>query len=93
MGVRGTLAVCPVPCRLVRIRPDRNEWRYYHMDILPNLFGGMTLVREWGRLGQSGARRLVFFDDREGALRMLDAIAVMKIRRGYRRLSPSPLAD
>ena len=80
-----------LPCRLVRIRPERNEWRYYHLDIQPNLFGGTTLVREWGRIGLSGARRLAFFDDRDGALRELNTIAGMKIRRGYRRVTPYSL--
>ncbi len=92
-GVHEPQAVCPLPCRFVRIRPERNEGRYYHLDIRPNLFGGTTLVREWGRLGRFGARHLAFFDDYDGALRVLNAIAGMKIRRGYRRLTPDPLAD
>jgi hypothetical protein len=34
---------------LVRVRPALNEWRYYRMEIWPDLFGRALLVRQWGR--------------------------------------------
>ena len=43
---------------LVRIRPAVNEWRYYRMEIWPDLFGGALLVDQWGRIGTEGHRRL-----------------------------------
>jgi predicted DNA-binding WGR domain protein len=43
---------------LVRIRPALNEWRYYRMEIWPDLFGRALLVRQWGRIGTEGRRRL-----------------------------------
>ncbi len=42
---------------LTRIRPERNEWRFYRIDIWPDLFGGVSLVRQWGRIGQHGQCR------------------------------------
>jgi predicted DNA-binding WGR domain protein len=43
---------------LVRIRPEHREWRYYRMEIWPDLFGRALLVRQWGRIGTQGRRRL-----------------------------------
>src|ERR1700710_2359257 len=43
---------------LVRVRPALNEWRYYRMEIWPDLFGRALLVRHWGRIGTQGHRRL-----------------------------------
>jgi hypothetical protein len=43
---------------LVRIRPALHEWRYYRMEIWPDLFGRALLVRQWGRIGTEGRRRL-----------------------------------
>jgi predicted DNA-binding WGR domain protein len=43
---------------LVRIRPALYEWRYYRMEVWPDLFGRALLVRQWGRIGTEGRRRL-----------------------------------
>jgi len=45
------------PVYLTRIQSELNEWRFYRLDIWPDLFGGVSLVREWGRIGQDGQRR------------------------------------
>jgi hypothetical protein len=34
---------------LVRIRPERNEFRYYRVEVWPDPFGRALLVRHWGR--------------------------------------------
>jgi predicted DNA-binding WGR domain protein len=39
---------------LARIRPERNEWRLYRMEIWPDLFGRALLLRQWGRIGTRG---------------------------------------
>jgi hypothetical protein len=33
------LSLFPEHASLVRIRPERNEWRFYRLEILPDLFG------------------------------------------------------
>ena len=33
------LSLFPERASLVRIRPERNEWRFYRLEILPDLFG------------------------------------------------------
>jgi predicted DNA-binding WGR domain protein len=43
---------------LIRVRPERNEWRFYRLEIWPDLFGHALLVRQWGRIGTEGRRRL-----------------------------------
>jgi hypothetical protein len=52
------LPLFPDRASLCRIRPERNEWRYYRMEVWPDLFGRALLVRQWGRIGTEGRRRL-----------------------------------
>ena len=37
--------------RLERLDHRRNISRFYRLSIEPTLFGGVALVREWGRIG------------------------------------------
>jgi predicted DNA-binding WGR domain protein len=69
---------------LVRIRPERNEWRYYRIEIWPDLFGRALLVRQWGRIGTEGRRRLDPHRDPGAALNALAILASSKRRRGYK---------
>jgi predicted DNA-binding WGR domain protein len=39
---------------LRRIDPARNMRRFYRLDIEPDLFGGVLLMKEWGRIGARG---------------------------------------
>jgi len=39
---------------LTRIDAPSNARRFYRMEIVPGLFGDWSLIREWGRIGQSG---------------------------------------
>jgi predicted DNA-binding WGR domain protein len=43
---------------LRRIDPARNMSRFYRLDIEPDVFGGVLLVKEWGRIGAHGCRAL-----------------------------------
>ena len=70
---------------LERCDPDRNMARFYVLTIEPTLFGDTALVREWGRLGQRGRRRLDLFAGRVQAVEALEAWLVRKARRGYVR--------
>ncbi len=65
---------------LIRVRPDRNEWRFYRMEVWPDLFGRALLLRQWGRIGTEGRRRL---DPHPDAGAALAHIAGTKRRRGY----------
>jgi predicted DNA-binding WGR domain protein len=68
---------------LVRIRPVANEWRCYRMEIWPELFGRALLVRQWGRIGTEGHRRLDPHPDPGAASNALFHILRTKRRRGY----------
>jgi predicted DNA-binding WGR domain protein len=68
---------------LIRVRPERNEWRYYRMEVWPDLFGRALLSRQWGRIGTEGRRRLDPHPDAGAALNALAQIAGTKRRRGY----------
>ena len=75
---------------LVRIRPERNEWRFYRMEVWPDLFGRALLMRQWGRIGTEGSRRLDPHSDPGAAINALAKLARSKLRRGYQdRVAPA----
>jgi predicted DNA-binding WGR domain protein len=43
---------------LDRCDPTCNMARYYVLSNEPSLFGDASLIREWGRIGRSGQRRV-----------------------------------
>jgi predicted DNA-binding WGR domain protein len=73
----------PETVSLARIRPERNERRFYRMEIRPDLFGQAMLVRRWGRIGTSGRERFDPYPDAGTALNALTTLARAKRRRGY----------
>ena len=77
------LPLFPDHASLARIRPELNEWRYYRLEIWPDLFGRALLVRQWGRIGTEGRRRLDAHADPGAALNALAKIMRSKLRRGY----------
>lgn len=42
---------------LRHIDQARNMARFYRLDMQPDLFGGWSFIREWGRIGRSGTVR------------------------------------
>lgn len=58
--------------------------RFYCLSVEQSLFGDAALVREWGRIGTSGRRRLDLFADIVQAQTALCRLAASKIKRGYR---------
>src|ERR1700720_3188022 len=68
---------------LVRIRPALNEWRYYRLEVRRDLFGRALLVRQWGRIGTEGRRRLDPHPDPGAALNgvLLDKNIVARLGR------------
>ena len=68
---------------LERREPAANVARFYVLTIEETLFGDTALVREWGRLGTSGRRRLDLFEERAQASEALENWLGRKLRRGY----------
>ena len=57
--------------------------RYYVLELQPTLFGEMSLVRHWGRIGTRGRQKTRFFTMSDEAIAALSKLAAQKIRRGY----------
>ena len=84
---------CPLPIQLplfpdaaslIRVRPEHNAWRFYRMEVWPDLFGHALLLCQWGRIGTEGRRRLDPHPDPSAAINALARLAGRKRRRGYR---------
>ncbi|PZN94121.1 MAG: WGR domain-containing protein [Hyphomicrobiales bacterium] len=68
---------------LRRIDPARNMARFYLLSIQPTLFGGASLVRNWGRIGTSGKAMIETFDEDVGADQAFSRVERRKRQRGY----------
>ena len=71
---------------LIRIEPAKRCFRFYRLTLWPDLFGGVSLVREWGRIGSPGRMRLDPYERLEDAMAALERLARAKRRRGYREV-------
>lgn len=78
------LDLFPVTAHLRRIDPDQKMWRFYRLGLQPDLFGGCSLVREWGRIGSPGHVRNDAYPSEGQAIDALITLARQKRRRGYR---------
>lgn len=67
-----------------RIDPTRNMARFYVLSIEPTLFGHISLVRNWGRMGTRGQERVHFFENEKQALTLFLDILREKRKKGYR---------
>ena len=68
---------------LDRCDPSCNMARYYVLSIEPSLFGDATLIREWGRIGRLGQRRVELYENQFRAMEALETWLERKQRRGY----------
>lgn len=72
------------PVILRRVDPSLNMARFYRLQLQPTLIGEVTLMREWGRIGQSGTCHHDHYATEDAAKFALDALRQAKHRRGYR---------
>jgi predicted DNA-binding WGR domain protein len=68
---------------LRRIDPTRNMRRFYRLDVPPDLFGGVLLMKEWGRIGARGRVVAERYDTEALAAVALQRQAERKRQRGY----------
>jgi predicted DNA-binding WGR domain protein len=78
---------------LRRVDASLSMARFYHMQMQPTLFGSVTLVREWGRIGQAGTCRHDQYDTAEAAKTALHALHRAKLRRGVSVTTAGQLCD
>jgi predicted DNA-binding WGR domain protein len=71
------------PVHLRRIDPSRNMRRFYVLVLQPTLFGGASVIRNWGRIGTNGQSMMETFDAPKAAAFAFDRLAGAKRRRGY----------
>jgi len=69
--------------RLRRVRPEKNERRFYAMTVTVDLFGDTFLLRNWGRIGTGGRLRWDLCADLSRATVSLRVLAQRKRMRGY----------
>ncbi|RVC83067.1 WGR domain-containing protein [Mesorhizobium sp. M4A.F.Ca.ET.022.05.2.1] len=69
---------------LRRIDPAQNMRRFYTLAIQPTLFGGASVIRNWGRIGTNGQSMMETFDSRDDAGSASKRLERLKRRRGYR---------
>ncbi|TBX79947.1 WGR domain-containing protein [Rhizobium laguerreae] len=74
----------PFHLYIERREPDKNMARFYALSIEPNLFGGTSLVRSWGRIGSRGQQKIHVFDSELKAVDLLLTLLRRKGSRGYR---------
>ncbi|MBB4438227.1 MULTISPECIES: WGR domain-containing protein [Rhizobium] len=78
------MTVQPYRLYIERIDPSKNMARFYALSIEPNLFGGTSLVRSWGRIGSRGQQKIHVFDSEAKAVDLLLTLLRRKRSRGYR---------
>ena len=67
-----------------RKNASRNMARFYAMSIEPNLFGDISLIRRWGRIGTHGQQMEHSFSREEEAVALFLDLLKRKRQRGYR---------
>lgn len=67
-----------------RIDPTQNMRRFYSLAIQPTLFGGASVIRNWGRIGTKGQSMMETFDQAEEAMTTIARLERTKRQRGYR---------
>lgn len=71
--------------QLRKIRPERNEYRFYSLHVSPGVFGDWALVKEWGRIGSPGTVRCEWFSTEDEAVAAAWALKAKKEKGGYQR--------
>ena len=83
----------PGPIDLVRIEPGAGRFRFYRLALQRDLFGGCSLVREWGRIGRTGTVRVRTLATEAEAAALFDRALAHRRRRGDRpRSTHAPIA-
>jgi predicted DNA-binding WGR domain protein len=70
---------------LYRVDATKHMWRYYRLDLQPDLFGLWLLIKEWGRIGRPGQACTESFATIDEAREALDMRQRGKQKRGYRQ--------
>ena len=64
-----------------------NKSRFYALYVVPDLWGGASLVREFGKIGQPGTLRLDWHQNRNDAKKEMNIIKRQQLSRGYQYMN------
>ena len=70
--------------RFVSVDPATRRFRFYELRLQETLWGGVALVRAWGRLGTPGRARATEYPDRAAAGPDVERAVRRRLGRGYR---------
>ena len=70
--------------RLTSVDPATNRARVYALAWQPGLWGGVALVRTWGRLHRPGRSLATFYADRPSAQADVRRLLQRRLQHGYR---------
>lgn len=65
-------------------------FRFYGLSLQPTLFGEMSVMRSWGRIGTLGRQKVDIFATNDDAAKALSRLLAAKIKRGYRAAADEP---
>ena len=74
---------------LTRTDPTRNIDRFSVVQVVPNLFGDWTELREWGRRGSPGTMRLDSYQLRDEAETVERRTIKRRLQHGYFQSQPA----
>lgn len=77
------LEMFPEDIRIERVDPETNKYRFYRLRLMPDLFGVVSLLREWGRIGTQGRLKVELFANAGQATDAMLAAYRSKQKRGY----------
>src|SRR3954454_12381008 len=70
--------------RFVSVDPAQRRFRFYELRWQPTLWGGVALVRAWGRLGTPGRWAATEYPDRAAARSDVARAGRRRLGRDYR---------
>ena len=74
----------PYQLYVERIAPEKNMARFYALAVRPTLFGEVSVVRAWGRIGTRGQQMVHLFNSESEAVSLFLDVLREKRRRGYK---------
>lgn len=68
---------------LHRINPERNEKRFYRLEVGPALFDPIAVIRYWGRIDGGSREMITPCASVEAAMKLFRKIGRQKLKGGY----------
>ena len=73
---------------LHRVNPDKNEYRFYLVQVGASTIAPHAVLRLWGRIGGAQRGMVIPCDSPESAQALADKLIRLRLRHGYQIVSP-----